>query len=61
MSKVLNGEVIMKLTVILSFFVCYSWFYQAMTKDEKSLERMYTQRLATLEKSTGELLTNSAD
>ncbi len=41
MSKVLSGETLIKLAVVLSFFVCYGLVYRAMVKDEKFLAQKF--------------------
>ena len=49
MSKIFTGETLVKLTLIFSFFACYTWVYQAMSRDEKVLEKLYVQRFDRME------------
>ena len=50
MLRVLNGDLIIKLAIVFSFFAGYSWVYQTMVKDEKVFERRYAQRFEQMEK-----------
>ena len=50
MSKIFTSEILVKLTLIFSFFACYTWVYQAMARDEKTLERLYAQRFEMAER-----------
>ena len=50
MSKIFTGETLVKLSLVLSFFACYTWAYQAMARDEKALERLYVQRFEMTER-----------
>ena len=53
MSRIFNGETLVKLTLIFSFFACYTWVYHTMTRDEKNLEQLYTHRLQMIERNSG--------
>lgn len=50
MLRVLSGEAIAKLVILLSFFVCYSWIYHTMIRDEKSFKLQYAQRYQEIDR-----------
>lgn len=45
----MTGEILAKFLIVLSFFVCYGWFYHLMARDEKLFENLSSKRLEIIE------------